>query len=62
MHRKPAADFDLTPTKADAFDATVGHIRFVRDGAGTIVALSLNGPRVWDLRFQREQSGQVRKP
>lgn len=62
MHRRPAADFDLTPTKADAFDATVGHVRFVRDGAGTIVALSLSGPRVWDLRFQREKSGPVRKP
>ncbi len=62
MHRRPAADFELTPTKADAFDATVGHVRFLRDGGGTIVALSLSGPRVWDLRFQRELSGQVRKP
>ena len=62
MRRQPAADFELTPTRADAFDATVGHIRFLRDGGGTIVALSLSGPRVWDLRFQREQSRPVRKP
>jgi hypothetical protein len=44
----------LRPTFRDAFATASGiSIRFVRDSAGKVIALSAGDDRVWDLRFQR---------
>jgi CubicO group peptidase (beta-lactamase class C family) len=57
IHRRPDASFVLTPTDTDAFECSLGSIRFLRDASGKIIALSLGQSRVWDLRFTREDSG-----
>jgi hypothetical protein len=57
IHRRPISSFALKPTYADAFYCSLGNVRFVRDATQKIVALSLSGPRVWDLRFTRDDSG-----
>jgi CubicO group peptidase (beta-lactamase class C family) len=56
IHRRPDASFTLEPTYADAFESPLGSVRFLRDATGKIVALSLAGSRVWDLRFTRQNS------
>lgn len=56
MHRRPDASFTLEPTYADAFQSSLGSVHFLRDAAGKVVALSLAGSRVWDLRFTRQNS------
>jgi CubicO group peptidase (beta-lactamase class C family) len=56
IHRRPISSFALKPTYADAFYCSLGNVRFVRDATQKIVALSLSGPRVWDLRFTRDDS------
>jgi CubicO group peptidase (beta-lactamase class C family) len=44
----------LRPTFRDAFATPSGSsIRFVRDSAGKVIALSAGEDRVWDLRFER---------
>ena len=55
VHRRPASRFPLTPTDADTFNAGggLGTIRFIRDGAGAVVELSVSQARVYDLRFAR---------
>ncbi len=57
VHRRPDAAFPLKPTSADSFSCALGSIRFLRDGNGRVVALSVGGPRVWDLRFARDPAG-----
>jgi len=57
IHRRPAAAFPLKPTYTDAFYCELGSVRFVRDGAGKVVALRLGSSRVWDMRFTREAGG-----
>jgi CubicO group peptidase (beta-lactamase class C family) len=57
IHRRPDASFALQPTYTDAFACSLGSVRFLRDATGKVVALSLGGQRVWDLRFAREDSG-----
>ena len=52
--RRPDAVLPLRPTARDEFDSPMGTLRFVRDGAGAVVELSLRGSRVFDLRFRRE--------
>jgi hypothetical protein len=56
IHRRPDASFALEPTYADAFESPLGSVHFLRDATGKIVALSLAGSRVWDLRFTRQNS------
>jgi CubicO group peptidase (beta-lactamase class C family) len=56
IHRRPDASFTLKPTYADAFESPLGSVHFLRDATGKIVALSLAGSRVWDLRFTRQNS------
>jgi CubicO group peptidase (beta-lactamase class C family) len=56
IHRRPDASFTLEPTYADAFTSPLGSVHFLRDATGKIVALSLAGSRVWDLRFTRQNS------
>jgi CubicO group peptidase (beta-lactamase class C family) len=53
LHRRPNSSFPLKPTYTDAFDSPLGSVRFLRDAAGKITALSVGEPRVWDLRFTR---------
>ena len=57
IHRRPNSSFTLNPTYADAFYCLLGNVRFVKDAAQKIVGLSLSEPRVWDLRFTRDDSG-----
>jgi len=59
IHRRPDSKFPLTPTCKDAFKCDLGSVRFMRDKIGKIVALSLGGSRVWDLRFTRQESGEA---
>jgi hypothetical protein len=56
IQRRPDASVTLEPTYADAFESPLGSVHFLRDATGKIVALSLAGSRVWDLRFTRQNS------
>ena len=56
IHRRPDASFKLEPTYAGAFESPLGSVHFLRDTSGKIVALSLAGSRVWDLRFTRQNA------
>jgi CubicO group peptidase (beta-lactamase class C family) len=51
--RRPATVLTLTPVSRDVFDAGIGRIRFIRDAAGRVIQLSVQQPRVFDLRFDR---------
>ena len=62
IHRRPNSSFVLTPTCTDAFHCSLGSVRFVRDATGKVIALSVSGSRVWDLRFARDESGNVAAP
>jgi hypothetical protein len=52
LHRRAAQRVVLTPASRDEFVGP-GRIRFVRDSAGAVVQLSVQQPRVYDLRFDR---------
>jgi len=47
IHRRPADAIPLTPSGADAFNSSLGTVRFLGN------ELSVHESRVWDLRFQR---------
>jgi CubicO group peptidase (beta-lactamase class C family) len=53
LFRRPATTMTLRPYVADAFDAQVGRIRFIRDDRGVVTQLSVAQSRVYDLRFDR---------
>ena len=53
IHRRPDASFPLTPTYNDAFNSSLGSIRFERGASGKVVALHVGESRVWDLAFAR---------
>ena len=53
LRRRPATRIALTPVYADAFDGSLGRVRFMRDAAGRITELSVRQDRVWDLRFTK---------
>ena len=51
--QRPNVTSTLRPVYQDGFRSRGSMIRFRRDGAGRIVALSLSLGRVYDLRFER---------
>jgi CubicO group peptidase (beta-lactamase class C family) len=51
--RQPNFEAPLTPTYKDAFSFPGHTVRFVRDAAGNVTALSAGEERVWDLRFRK---------
>jgi CubicO group peptidase (beta-lactamase class C family) len=54
VKRRPDTAIALRPIYEDAFSGQgLGLVRFRRDAAGTITALSVTLDRVWDLRFER---------
>jgi CubicO group peptidase (beta-lactamase class C family) len=53
LHRRPAVRMVLRPLEADTFGGAGGTIRFIRDGTGRVTQLSVEQPRVYDLRFDR---------
>jgi CubicO group peptidase (beta-lactamase class C family) len=54
LKRRPDTALVLKPIYRDAFLAQdLGLVRFRRDSAGTVTALSVTAQRVWDLRFER---------
>lgn len=60
LRRRPDAVFPLEPSYADAFRAPkLGLVRFVRDAAGRVEALSLGLGRVRDLRLARVPAAPV---
>ncbi|MGH7446476.1 MAG: serine hydrolase domain-containing protein, partial [Longimicrobiales bacterium] len=53
-HRRPGLRLELTPVDDDVFSAgPLGRVRFIRDGNGNVVQLSVQQSRVYDLRFDR---------
>jgi hypothetical protein len=52
IHRRPDAAIPLTPTYKDAFNSSLGVVRFLRDSAGKLTGLSVSESRVWGLRFR----------
>jgi CubicO group peptidase (beta-lactamase class C family) len=53
--RRPDTAVELRPIYRDAFAAQgLGLVRFRRDAAGRVNALSVTVDRVWDLRFARQ--------
>jgi CubicO group peptidase (beta-lactamase class C family) len=55
IKRRPDTRIALTPIYKDAFTAPeFGLVRFRRDGAGRVTALSVVQDRIWDLRFARQ--------
>lgn len=53
LHRRPQDRFPLLPVYRDAFQGGQIFVRFIRDGEGRVVALSLGQSRVYDMRFRR---------
>jgi hypothetical protein len=56
VKRRPDTTLALRPIYKDAFSAQgLGLVRFRRDAAGAVTALSVTLDRVWDLRFERRR-------
>jgi hypothetical protein len=55
IHRRPDAVIPLTPTYPDGFSSSMGSVRFIRDSSGRVIEMSIDGPRMWDLRLPRIQ-------
>jgi CubicO group peptidase (beta-lactamase class C family) len=56
VKRRPDTTIALRPVYKDAFSGqSLGLVRFRRDSAGAVTALSVVLDRVWDLRFKRRQ-------
>jgi CubicO group peptidase (beta-lactamase class C family) len=53
LHRRPDTHIPLTPVYPDAFQGSLGLIRFHRSPAGGVMELSVRQERVHDLRFAR---------
>ena len=53
LRRRPDTRIQLTPVYPDAFDGSLGRIRFIRDAGGRITQLSVRQDRVWDMRFNK---------
>jgi CubicO group peptidase (beta-lactamase class C family) len=53
LRRRFGEPVPLRAIYPDAFESTVGTVRFVRDSRGAVVEMSLVTGRVWDMRFQR---------
>ena len=53
VHRRPDTTIALTPTYRDGFSSSLGSVRFIRNGEGRIVEMSIGEQRVWDLRLRR---------
>lgn len=53
IHRRPDTTIPLTPTYRDGFSSSLGSVRFIRNGGGRIVEMSIGEQRVWDLRLRR---------
>lgn len=54
LKRRPDTVMRLTVREKDTFEAPLGRIRFVRDGAGGITELSVATGRVFDMRFRKQ--------
>jgi CubicO group peptidase (beta-lactamase class C family) len=55
VKRRPDTTIALRPVYKDAFSGqSLGLVRFRRDSAGAVTALSVVLDRVWDLRFERK--------
>ena len=54
VKRETAAPVPLTSVFPDGFSSPVGWILMRRDSSGRVTGLSVNGDRVWDLRFTRQ--------
>jgi CubicO group peptidase (beta-lactamase class C family) len=52
IHRRPNASIPLTPAYQDAFNSSLGVVRFLRDSSGAITGMSVSESRVWDLHFR----------
>ena len=50
---RPDRVIPLRPLYADAFESSVGLVRFVRGGNGEVTHLSVGTSRAWDVRFAR---------
>jgi hypothetical protein len=56
VKRRPDTIVALRPIYKDAFSGqSLGLVRFRRDAAGAVTALSITQDRVWDLRFERAE-------
>ena len=53
IRRRPNTTIPLEPTYVDGFSGSIGHVRFIRDAAGTVTHLSIGNSRVWDLRIPK---------
>ncbi|HLV24707.1 MAG TPA: serine hydrolase domain-containing protein [Gemmatimonadales bacterium] len=51
--RPPVDDFPLTAAGDEEFTSRLGRIRFIRAADGSVVQLSVQASRVYDLRFDR---------
>jgi CubicO group peptidase (beta-lactamase class C family) len=53
LQNRPGVWTPLTPTYRDAFNSSIGIVRFLRDAAGKVTELIVSQERVWDLRFRK---------
>jgi hypothetical protein len=60
IKRRPETVITLTPIFEDAFRGSIGLVRFHRDATGAVKEMSISQPRVWDLRFRREERSATR--
>jgi len=61
MSRRPDTTIRLTPLYADAFEGSLGTVRFHRNAGGRVNEFSITQDRIWDLRFQRT-AGSMQRP
>ena len=54
LKRRPDSVIRLTPVYADAFQSSLGFIRFHRSIGGQVTELSVTQDRVWDMRFEKK--------
>lgn len=53
LRRRPDSRIALTPLYKDAFQSSLGLVRFIRGTSGRVTELSLRQDRVYDMRFRR---------
>jgi hypothetical protein len=53
LKRRPDTVIRLTPVYADAFQSSLGFVRFERSIGGQVIALNVTQDRVWQMRFEK---------
>ena len=56
LKRRPDFAVPLRPLYADAYQSSLGLVRFIRNSKGQVTSMSMGTGRAWDVRFARVAS------